>query len=207
MIGCVALLAVLWFPSQIAWGKGMPKLTPQQKKRLRKWKSVVTVDKSSKYWIPKAFLLMSTTPPKVMGVVMDIANYDKFMPRVTKSRVVRRKGKKNVWAVIVTNLPWPMRNAWVAVKYTWSQPSKNHYRLDWFRHKGSMRQYWGRLDLYSWGKWFTLAVCSMQAVPDQYVSRSRLNKGIVWAAEQVLQNLRSRMDHLRHFTKLPQWVP
>jgi hypothetical protein len=185
----------------------LPKLTPSEKSKLQQWKSIVKIDKSSRYWVPKAYLLMSAPPSKVMGVVMDIASYHEFMPRVTKSRVVRRKGKRNIWAVIVTNLPWPMRNAWVAVKYTWSKPSNGHYRLDWIRHRGSMSQYWGRLDLYRWGKHFTLAVCSMQAVPDQYITRSKLNEGIVWGAEQLLQSVRARLDALRRFATLKSWMP
>ena len=202
----VCVLSSLW----VFWGveaQARPKLTKRQIRKLEKWKGLTSIDKSSKNWKPTTYLLMSTSPPKVMSVVMDIHKYSRFMPRVTKSKVVRRRGKKHIWAVMVTNLPWPMRNAWVAVKYTWSTPGKGHYRLKWVRHRGSMKKYWGQLDLYQWGKHYTLAKCTMQAIPDQYITTGRLNEGIVWGAEQLLHRLRGRIDYLRKFNLLKTWVP
>ncbi len=184
-----------------------PKLTASERSRLESWKSVVRVDKSSPYWVPTAMLLFSVRPEQIMSVVMDISKYDKYMPKVKQSRVVRRRGRNTIWAVIVTSLPWPLRNAWVAVRYTWSLLGAHSYRLAWVRERGSMRRYWGRLDLYPWGKYWTLAVCTMQAEPDENISRSRLNGGIVWGTEQLLQHLRQRVDSMIRLGVLGWWQP
>ncbi len=184
-----------------------PELSSAERQRLQAWKAVVRVDKSRPAWIPTAMLLFPETPEQVMSVVMDIRSYDKYMPRVKQCRVVRRKGRHEIWAVIVTNLPWPLRNAWVAVKYTWRQLGPRSFRLDWVRHRGSMQRYWGRLDLYPWGRYYTLAVCTMQAEPDEHIGRSRLNKGIVWGAKQLLHHLRRRVDTLTRLGVVRAFVP
>ncbi len=186
---------------------GPPQLSAGDKSRLTSWKAVIKVDKSSPYWVPTAMLLFSQRPEQVMSVVMDISKYDKYMPKVAQSRVVRRKGKHRIWAVIVTSLPWPLRNAWVAVRYDWSVIGPHAYRLSWVRERGSMRRYWGRLDLYPWGRYWTLAVCTMQAEPDENISRSRLNGGIVWGTEQLLQHLRQRVDSMQRLGLLRWWQP
>lgn len=207
------LIIVVFFAGGLKapWRKqeatAMPRLSNRERKNLEQWRAVVKIDKSEKYWKPKAYILMNHPPSRVMGIVSDFEKYSRFMPRVTKSKVVRRKGKNNTWAVMVTNFPWPMRNAWVAVKYTWSKPGKNHYRLDWKRYRGSMKKYWGRMDLFAWGNHRTLVECTMQAVPDQHVSLSKLNDGIVWAAEQLLHNLRQRLDFLGKIMPIKPWTP
>ena len=150
-------------------------------------------------------LKMASPAPNVMSVVMDISNYKDFMPLVTQSKVVRRRGRRHIWAVIVTNLPWPLRNAWVAVKYTWSKLPGNGYKLKWVRHRGSMTRYWGQLELYPWGRYHCLVISRMQAVPDSYISRSRLNFGMVWGAEALLNRVRNRLDRLRRQGKLGTW--
>ncbi len=186
---------------------GPPELSASEKRRLAAWKAVVRVDKSRPAWIPTAMLLFPETPEQVMSVVMDIDAYDKYMPKVKQCRVVRRKGRREIWAVIVTTLPWPLRNAWVAVKYTWSQLGPRSFRLDWVRHRGSMRRYWGRLELYPWGRYYTLAVCTMQAEPDEHISRRRLNEGIVWGTKQLLHHLRQRVDTLTRLGVVRAFVP
>ena len=199
----VVLLQVTASPARA----GRPKLSSSEKRRLAAWKPVIRVDKSSPYWVPTGMLLFSVRPEQIMSVLMDISKYDKYMPKVAQSRVVRRKGKNTIWAVIVTSLPWPLRNAWVAVRYVWSVIGPHSYRLSWVRERGSMRRYWGRLDLYPWGRYWTLAVCTMQAEPDENISRSRLNGGIVWGTEQLLQHLRQRVDSMQRLGILGWWQP
>lgn len=203
----VLVLGILFQVRATPARAGRPKLSPSEKRRLASWKPVVRVDKSSPYWVPTAMLLFSVRPEQVMSVVMDISKYAKYMPKVAQSRVVRRKGKNTIWAVIVTTLPWPLRNAWVAVRYVWSVIGSHSYRLAWVRERGSMRRYWGRLDLYPWGRYWTLAVCTMQAEPDENVSRSRLNGGIVWGTQQLLQHLRQRVDSMQRLGILGWWQP
>lgn len=184
----------------------LPKLSTKDRNRLLAWKMVTRVDKSQAHWLPTAMLLMASPAPEVMHVVMDIHNYYKFMPMVIKSRVVRRKGNRFIWAIIVTSLPWPLRNAWVGVKYSWERIPGNGYRLTWVRHQGSMKRYWGRLSLHHFSPYRTLAVCSMQAEPDGFIPRSRLNQGMVWGTEALLNRIRMRLDLLRRTKTLKRWT-
>ncbi len=183
------------------------RLSRDEIRRIENWESVVHVDKSEKHWKPTVYILMADPPPKVMHIVMQVQNYSRFMPRVKKSTVVRRSGRNRMWAVMVTDLPWPLRNAWVAVRYEWSVQGGNHYRLDWSRYRGSMRKYRGRMDFYEWNENHTLVKCTMQAVPDDFITLRQLNNGMVWAAEQMLHSLRSRLDALRKKHSLSSWVP
>lgn len=204
------LLVGIFLSTLLAHGAvlgGPPKLTPAERHRLERWQEVVRVDKSSPYWIPTAMLLFPEPPEQVMWVLMDIEKYAQYMPKVKESRIVRRRGRHEIWAVIVTTLPWPLRNAWVSVKYTWRQIGPRSFRLDWVRQRGSMRRYWGRLELYPWKRYYTLAVCTMQAEPDEHITRSRLNKGMVWGARQLLHHLRQRVDTFARLGLLKVFVP
>lgn len=171
-----------------------PRISYFDRLKLANWKHVTRVDKSSKFWKPTGMLLIAAKPSEVMDTFMDCKRIDGYMPKVKSCRVVRKRGKKKIWAVVILSLPWPVANAWVAVRYDWRRGSNGGYKLSWVRHRGSMKSYWGRLNLYSWGQNWTLAVTTMQAIPDLHVSRSKLNNGIVWGSEQMLHHLRAEVD-------------
>lgn len=183
-----------------------PRISYFDRLKLANWKQVVRVDKSSKFWKPTGMLLIAARPAEVMATFMDFKAINTFMPKVKSCRVVRRRGKNKIWAVVILDLPWPVANAWVAVKYDWSA-ANGSYKLSWVRHRGSMKRYWGKLRLYPWGKHWTLAVSTMQAVPDLHISRSRLNKGIVWGSEQMLHHLRAEVDRRRKKGSLKPYNP
>ncbi len=184
-----------------------PRLGYFDRLKLANWKQVMKVDRSSKYWKPTGMLLIAASPAQVMATFMDFGTISTFMPKVKSCRVVRRRGKHKIWAVVILDLPWPVANAWVAVKYDWVQSSDGGFKLTWVRHRGSMKRYWGRLRLYPWGKRWTLAVSTMQAVPDLHVSRSRLNKGIVWGSQQMLHHLRAEVDRRQRRGTLKSFKP
>jgi hypothetical protein len=52
-----------------------------------------------------------------------------------------------------------------------------------------------------------LAISTMQAVPDLHVSRSKLNKGIVWGSEQMLHHLRAEVDRRQRNGRLKPYNP
>jgi hypothetical protein len=184
-----------------------PNLSYFDRLALANWKQVMRVDRSAHYWQPTGMLLISARPAEVMSAFMDFERYSSFMPKVQSCRVVRRRGPYEVWALVVTHLPWPVANAWVAVKYTWAQSPDGAYHLSWTRHRGSMDRYWGSLSLLPWGDKATLAVCTMQAVPDIHISRSKLNGGIVWGTEQLLHHLRAEVDRRRVRGRLKPYKP
>lgn len=165
------------------------------------------VDRSAKYWRPTGMLLIAARPAEVMSTFMDFGNYASYMPKVQSCRVVRRRGKHEVWALVVLHLPWPVANAWVSVKYSWAGSPDGSFHLSWSRHRGSMDRYWGSLSLLPWGDQWTLAACTMQAVPDIHVSRARLNGGIVWGTEQLLHHLRAEVDKRRVQGRLRPFQP
>jgi hypothetical protein len=132
-----------------------------------------------------------------MDTFMDFSSYARVMPKVKSCQLLRRRGPFEIWAMVVLEFPWPVANAWVAVKYDWKKDAGGGYHLSWERHRGSMTKYWGRLQLVPWGKHWTLATCSMQAVPDAVVPRGKLNEGIVWGTGSLLHHLRSEVDRRR----------
>ncbi len=174
---------------------------------LANWKLVMRVDKSRPFWQPTGLLLISSPPNQVMSTFMDFNRQANFMPKVKSSRIVRRRGKQELWVLVILSLPWPVANAWVAVKYDWTQTPDGAYHMHWVRHRGSMSRYWGTMSLLPWGKGWTLAVCSMQAVPDNHISRAKLNKGIVWGTEQLLHHLRAEVDRRRRRGALKPFKP
>lgn len=180
----------------------LPKLSYFDRLALTNWKQVMRVDKSATFWKPTGMLLIAASPDKVMNTFMDFTSYPSFMPKVQSCRIVRRVGQQETWALVVLQLPWPVANAWVAVKYRWEKAREGAYHLSWQRHRGSMDRYWGSLSLFPWGDSWTLAVLTMQAVPDAHVTRSRLNGGIVWGTEQLLHHLRAEMDRRRRLGHL-----
>ena len=184
-----------------------PKLSYFERLTLANWKLIMRVDKSSQFWTPTGMILVAARPTQVMSVFMDFPSHASFMPKVKSCRVVRRRGKFDIWAMVILHLPWPVSNAWVAVKYNWSDLSGGGYRLAWERHRGSMRRYWGKLQLLPWGKHWTLAVTTMHAAPDAYVTRSTLNKGIVWGTGQLLHHLRAEVDRRRKAGRLKTFAP
>ena len=174
---------------------------------LANWKLVLRVDRSTRYWKPTGMLLINARPTEVMSTFMDFNRQAGFMPKVKSSRIVRRRGKHELWVLVILKLPWPVANAWVAVKYDWRQTPDGAYHMRWVRHRGSMARYWGRMSFWPWGRGATLAVCTMQAVPDSVVSRSRLNEGIVWGTRQLLHHLRAEVDRRRRTQSLRAFHP
>lgn len=206
-IRLVLLIGVAISAQPVAAGPSSPQLSYFDRLALANWKQVMRVDRSAQYWQPTGMLLIAARPAEAMSVFMDFTSYASFMPKVQSCKVVRRRGKAEVWALVVLHLPWPVANAWVAVKYSWARALDGSYHLSWSRHRGSMDRYWGSLSLLPWGDKWTLAVCTMQAVPDTHVSRSRLNGGIVWGTEQLLHHLRAEIDRRRNRGLLKAFEP
>lgn len=188
-------------------GRRRPAMTYFERLSLANWKDVMRVEKASGFWKPTGMILIAAKPDQVMATFMDFKSYSAYMPKVKSCRVVRRRGKSQIWALVILHLPWPVANAWVAVKYTWQMTLDGAYHLRWVRHRGSMKRYWGALTLMPWGKYWTLAICTMQAVPDAHVSRSRLNGGIVWGTRALLHALRAEVDRRRRKGCLKSFNP
>jgi len=169
---------------------------------LANWKLTMKVDRSSEHWVPTGKLLIAARPTEVMDTFMDFGSYGRIMPKVKSCQLLRRRGPYEIWAMVVLELPWPVANAWVAVKYDWKRLGTEGYHLRWERHRGSMSKYWGRLELVPWGKHWTLATSTMQAVPDSVVPRSKLNEGLVWGTGALLHHLRQEVDRRRNARQL-----
>jgi hypothetical protein len=206
-IVCPALFFALVLSATPVAAQSPPALSYFERLTLANWKHAMRVDRSTKHWTPTGMLLVAARPTEVMATFMDFGRYSTFMPKVQSCKVVRKRGPNEIWALVVTNLPWPVANAWVAVKYNWKRAGAEGYYLEWERHRGSMAKYWGRLALYPWGKHHTLAICTMQAVPDAVVPRGKLNDGIVWATEQLLHHVRAEVDRRRKHRTLRPFAP
>jgi hypothetical protein len=194
-------------PSPAVAQPGMPKLSYFERLTVANWKLAMKVDRSSQHWQPTGMLLIAARPTEVMNTFMDFGRYSSYMPKVQSCKVLRKRGPYEIWAMVVLTFPWPVANAWVAVRYDWKKVGTDGYSLSWERQRGSMAKYWGRLSLIPWGKDRTLATCTMQAVPDAAVPRSQLNQGIVWGTEQLLHHLRAEVDRRRSGKWLRPYTP
>jgi ribosome-associated toxin RatA of RatAB toxin-antitoxin module len=73
----------------------------------------------------------------VKAVLLDVRGYEKFMPKVTRSRVLKSDGA-TMQVLIETRLPWPIENSWNILKVAVAS-AKDGYSITWDRVTGSMK--------------------------------------------------------------------
>ena len=73
-------------------------------------------------------------------MLLDIGRYKSFLPNLKESRVTKKKGT-SVYAVVETDLPWPVKDCWVYVKFVRTNKSNGVIELKWGMMNGTMKNF------------------------------------------------------------------
>lgn len=173
--------------------------------RIDRWEVISgsTVDKEGNY-IAEVNCQIAESPEAVLFTLLDIGRYKNFIPRIKDSRLVKQ-GANTRHAVLETAMPWPVKDAWVYVKYTYKTLGPHKYQLTWNMINGTMKQYRGEATIEPWRHKnyhsrisYKLIASLNTAAPDSVV-----RPGIRKVAEIVMHRVRMRVVALRKFNKLP----
>ena len=126
-------------PTGIADGEG---LTPDEKiAALERWEVVTAVKPTvggGRHRV-RADAICNAPGELVKSVLLDVRGYEKFMPKVTRSRVLKSDGAK-MQVLIETRLPWPIENSWNILKVAVAPAGKEGWSITWDRVTGSMKE-------------------------------------------------------------------
>jgi hypothetical protein len=153
----------------------------------------------------KAIRIIKEPPRAVLHVILDVASYKSFLPRVKESRVTRRVGA-HTFAVIETSFPWPAKDAWVYLKaVTVAKPGET-YETKWTMQNGTMKAYSGYALIEPWtpdGKQSVLTY-AMHAEPKISVPDSMISDGVKRIVRITADRIALRLEALRKFGKMPK---
>jgi len=155
--------------------------------------------------VGKAIGVIKDTPEAVVQVLLDVAKYRSFMPRVTDSRVVKTRGL-HTFAVFETDLPWPVKDAWVYIKFTRYNKPGRIYEIKWWMLNGTMKNYTGSALVEPWTKDATQTVLTYEllAEPKTSAPDSMISQGVKKIANIFVQKIRLRLMALRKYGKMPK---
>jgi hypothetical protein len=153
----------------------------------------------------KAVGIIEDAPEAVIYVLLALDKYKHFLPRVTKSRVVKRKGW-HTYAVIHTDLPWPVKDVWTYLKVTRYDKPGRVYEMKWWMLNGTMKQYTGSARVEPWTKdgKRSLLIYQLLAEPQTSAPDSVISDGVKAVASTILKRVRLRLKALRKFKKMPK---
>jgi ribosome-associated toxin RatA of RatAB toxin-antitoxin module len=174
--------------------------------KVSKWKVVsFTNTHSSGATKATAIGLFNDIPEALLYLVMEAGKYEHFLPRVTESRVVKRRGDA-LYAVIHTDLPWPVKDCWVYIRLTRHRIGGRVYEVRWEMLNGTMKRYEGKARIEPWNEkgTRTLLTYSMIAEPRSSAPDTLIAKGLRRIAETITHRARLRLKALRKYDKLPK---
>ena len=189
-----------------AAAQGLPTMGKDQLAQLERGQILESSQKiqGSKVMMGKAVALIPDIPEAVAYVLLDLANYKNFLPRITESRITKRRGG-HTYAVFETDLPWPAKDCWVYAKFTRYNKPGRIYEIRWWMINGTMKNYTGSALIEPWAKDTNKAVITYQllAEPQTAAPDSVISNGVKQVASTVLQKIRSRLQALRKSNKVP----
>jgi ribosome-associated toxin RatA of RatAB toxin-antitoxin module len=153
----------------------------------------------------KSITVINDVPEAVAWVFLDLDKYKYFLPRIKESRVVKRPGW-HTFAVVETDLPWPVKDCWAYVKFTRYNKPGRVYEIKWWMINGTMKSYTGHALIEPWNKEGTRSVISYQllAEPKTSAPDSMISDGVKEVASVFVDKLRLRIQALRKFKKMPK---
>jgi hypothetical protein len=169
-----------------------------------------TVDFSQK--VPGSGVMMGKTiaivedaPEAVVYVLLAVDKYKHFIPRITGSRVTKRRGW-HTFAVIHTDLPWPAKDAWIYIKSTRYDKPNRTFEVKWWMLNGTMKRYTGSALIEPWNKEGTKSVLTykMLAEPKTSAPDSVISKGLRRVVSTIVNRIRLRLKALRKYKKMPK---
>jgi ribosome-associated toxin RatA of RatAB toxin-antitoxin module len=202
----ISIVVAPWFCLACGVATAAPSVDPATAKRLKKWEVISASEKveNQKVMMGKAVGTVADVPEAVLHTVIDVARYRHFLPRIKGSRIVRRRGNQ-VYAVVESALPWPVRDAWVYVKLVYHRRGGRSYEVKWKMINGTMNQYFGRALIQPWNDdaSHTLLTYEVMAEPKTAAPDSAVSKGVRHVAEIFVHRLRMRVRALRKYNKFP----
>jgi hypothetical protein len=141
-------------------------------------------------WPGQAIALVNAPADLVQEVVANFATYQKFIPRVTGSRLV-----KDNRFVIEIDLPWPMQKTWAYL--TVSKGTEGAVRfVQWRMLNGTLKSYDGKAWIQPWGKDQCLLTVRMLALPQIAAPDGPLTNGMREASASMVEALRNRVTSI-----------
>jgi ribosome-associated toxin RatA of RatAB toxin-antitoxin module len=152
----------------------------------------------------KAIGVIPDTPEAVAQIFLEVDKYKNYLPRITESRITKRRDM-HTFAVVETDLPWPVKDCWVYIKMTRYNKPGRVYEIKWWMLNGTMRNYTGSALIEPWNKDATQSVLTYQllAEPQTSAPDSMISNGVKQIANIFVQKFRLRMQALRKFNKMP----
>mgnify|MGYP001827775844 CR=1 FL=1 len=202
----ISIVVAPWLCLACGVATAAPSVDPATAKRLKNWEVISTSEKveNQKVMMGKAVGTVADVPEAVLHTVVDVARYKHFLPRIKGSRLVRRRGNQ-VYAVVESALPWPVRDAWVYVKLVYHRRGGRAYEVKWKMINGTMNQYFGRALIQPWNDdaSHTLLTYEVMAEPKTAAPDSVISRGVRKVTEVFTHRLRMRVAALRKYRKLP----
>jgi hypothetical protein len=152
----------------------------------------------------RAIGLFKDFPEAVTYVLMQVDKYKHFMPRIKDARIVKRRGW-HTYAVVETDMPWPVKDAWVYLKYTRFDRPGRVFEVKFWMLNGTMKSYQGRALVEPWPRDPSRTVLTYEflAEPRTIAPDSVISTGIRSVANVFVQRIRLRLRAMRKFKKLP----
>lgn len=188
-------------------GWTLPKLDQNQIKALESGAILESSQKvqGSRVMMGKALAIIDDVPEAIAYVILDVGAYKNYLPRVTESRLVKKAGW-HTFGVFHTDLPWPVKDCWVYLKFTRYDKPGRVFELKWWMINGTMKNYFGSAYIEPWDKSGKRSFINYQilAEPQTAAPDSLLSRGVIDVANTFLKRVRLRLKALRKFKKMPR---
>lgn len=140
-------------------------------------------------WPGRAMGLVSAPPAVVQQVLVNVADYKGFVPRILASRQVK-PGR----FVVDLDLPWPVNRTWVYIQVAQSERSGVRV-MQWRMLNGTLKSYEGVAWIQPWGD-KTLLTYQILAVPHTVAPDGMINGGLREAATTAIEAVRKQSAKL-----------
>ena len=146
----------------------------------------------------KAIGVFDATPEEIFRVITEYEHYNSFIPRVVSSQVIDRHGDTSAFVFLLTDLPWPVRDAWVLAQFEHEQLGANTYRIRFWQIRGSLRRYAGSALIEPWAGNKSAVTYELIIEPDMRASHHFINGRIEQVTALYLHSLRQHINNLHH---------
>jgi len=161
--------------------------------------------KGSNVKMGKAIAVIDDVPEAVLYVLLGLDKYKHFIPRVSESRITKQRGW-DTYAVINTDLPWPVKDCWAYVKLTRNDKPGRVYEAKWHMINGTMKEYRGSALIEPWTRDGKRSVLTYRLLfePKGAAPDSMISNGVRSVASTIVKRIRLRVKALRKFKKMPR---
>jgi hypothetical protein len=155
--------------------------------------------------IGKAIGLFNDTPEAMAYALLDVKSYKFFIDRVKDSRITKQN-RLHTFAVVHTDLPWPVKDCWVYAKFTRYNKPGRIIEIKWWKLNGTAKEYTGTALIEPWNKDATKSVLTYELLfePETRAPDSMISDGVRSVVTHMVIRLINRLQALRKFNKMPK---